>query len=63
MEDTGVSVGWNILYRYVILDVITSLEVRGLVLDAGVEFVVVAAIRTVLSRKFKWKENLHKLTK
>lgn len=63
MEDTGVSVGWNILYRYVILDVVTSLEVRGLVLDAGVEFVVVAAIRTVLSRKFKWKENLHKLTK
>lgn len=63
MEDTGVSVGWNILYRYVILDVITSLEVRGLVLDAGVEFVVVAAIRTVLSRKFKWKENFHKLTK
>lgn len=61
MEDTGVSVGWNILYRYVILDVVTSLEVRGLVLDAGVEFV--AAIRTVLSRKFKWKENLHKLTK
>lgn len=51
MEDTGVSVGWNILYRYVILDVVTSLEVRGLVLDAGVEFV--AAIRTVLSRKFK----------
>lgn len=53
MEDTGVSVGWNILYRYVILDVVTSLEVRGLVLDAGVEFVIVAAIRTVLSRKFK----------
>lgn len=39
MEDTGVSVGWNILYRYVILDVITSLDVRGFVLDA-VEFII-----------------------
>lgn len=35
MEDTGVSVGRNILYRYVILDVITSLDVHGLVLNAG----------------------------
>lgn len=40
MEDTRVTVEGDILYRYIILDVITPLDVSRFLFDAAFQFIV-----------------------